>query len=191
MHKTKEITGMSLKRPKNRRDSSPEPKVPLRRWEEEQDDDLCDPDKLLLCPFDNNHKIRACRFPYHLIKCRKNNPQLASQLWTCPFNARHLMPKNELSHHMSTCVDRCSVNTDYAVTDETQRKFQVPVSTWSIPVCDEDWDQEEEEAGTPATPFVWGVSTSQLRQDWVEPAMTLSLTPGVRAPRVLPWKLGV
>lgn len=28
-----------------------------------------------------------------------------------------------------------------AVTDDTQRKFQVPVSTWTIPVCDEDWDQ--------------------------------------------------
>lgn len=76
------------------------------------------------------------------------------------------MHKHELSHHMSTCVDRCSVNTDYgknfydfvtdkmvkrlcftpvqcfsAVTDETQRKYQVPVSTWTIPVCDEDWDQ--------------------------------------------------
>lgn len=31
----------------------------------------CDPDKLLQCPFDNNHHIRAKRFPYHLTKCRK------------------------------------------------------------------------------------------------------------------------
>lgn len=31
----------------------------------------CDPDKLLQCPFDKNHLIRSCRFPYHLIKCRK------------------------------------------------------------------------------------------------------------------------
>lgn len=30
-----------------------------------------DPDKLLQCPFDKNHQIRVCRFPYHLIKCRK------------------------------------------------------------------------------------------------------------------------
>lgn len=76
------------------------------------------------------------------------------------------MPKHELSHHMSTCVDRCSVNTDCgknfynfltdkmvqhfcftpvqcfsAVPDESQRKFQVPVSTWTVPACDEDWDQ--------------------------------------------------
>ncbi|XP_053485194.1 gametocyte-specific factor 1 isoform X1 [Ictalurus furcatus] len=155
------------------------------------DDDLFDPDKLLQCPYDSNHKIRACRLPYHLIKCKKNNPQLASELWTCPFNARHLMPKHELSGHMSTCVDRCSVNTDYAVTDETQGKFQNPVSTWTIPTCEEDWDQEEVESGSSATPFVWGISTSQLSQDRAEPAMTHSLTSSVRAPRILPWKLGV
>ncbi|KAF3861096.1 hypothetical protein F7725_001351 [Dissostichus mawsoni] len=49
-----------------------------------------DPDTLLQCPFDKNHLIRVCRFPYHLIKCRKNHPKLASELKTCPYNARHL-----------------------------------------------------------------------------------------------------
>ncbi|KAI5104224.1 gametocyte-specific factor 1 isoform X2 [Silurus meridionalis] len=182
---------MASKRSKNSKEPSPEAKAPLRRWEEEQDDDYCNPDKLLLCPYDANHKIRACRFPYHLIKCKKNNPQLASQLWTCPFNARHLMPKHEMSDHMSTCVDRCPVNTDYAITDDTQRKFQVPVSTWTIPVCDEDWDEEEEKSGTPATPFVWGLANSLLNQDRAEPTVTQSLIHRIRAPRVLPWKMDV
>ncbi|XP_026990272.2 gametocyte-specific factor 1 [Tachysurus fulvidraco] len=185
----KEISRKSTKM--NGKDSSPQPKFPLRRWEEAQDDDLFDPDKLLLCPYDANHQIRARRLPYHLIKCRKNNPQLASQLWTCPFNARHIMPKEEMSHHMSTCLNRCSVNTDYEVTDETQCKFQVPVSTWTIPVCDEDWDEEEKEAGTPATPFVWGISTSQLSQDRTGLAMTPSLPAAVRAPKGFAWKLGL
>lgn len=44
------------------------------------DRDDCDPDKLLQCPFDKNHQIRACRFPYHLIKCRKVS-------WCCIENA--------------------------------------------------------------------------------------------------------
>uniref|UniRef100_A0A3Q3JRI7 CHHC U11-48K-type domain-containing protein n=2 Tax=Monopterus albus TaxID=43700 RepID=A0A3Q3JRI7_MONAL len=35
-----------------------------------------DPDKLSQCPFDKSHQIRACRLPYHLIKCRK--PQSSS-----------------------------------------------------------------------------------------------------------------
>lgn len=33
--------------------------------------DSLDPEKLLQCPYDKNHQIRACRFPYHLIKCKK------------------------------------------------------------------------------------------------------------------------
>lgn len=31
----------------------------------------CNPNNLLQCPFDKNHQIRSCRFPYHIIKCRK------------------------------------------------------------------------------------------------------------------------
>uniref|UniRef100_A0A4W4GZ23 CHHC U11-48K-type domain-containing protein n=1 Tax=Electrophorus electricus TaxID=8005 RepID=A0A4W4GZ23_ELEEL len=85
----------------------------------------------------NLHQIRACRFPYHLIKCKKNHPQLASALWTCPFNARHLMHKHELSHHMVNCVDRCSI----METVESKRKFEIPINTWTMPTCDEDWDQ--------------------------------------------------
>ncbi|XP_062850289.1 gametocyte-specific factor 1 isoform X2 [Trichomycterus rosablanca] len=158
---------MTSKKTQICRDLLPEPKVTVPRWEENQDEDNCNPDKLLQCPYDPNHKIRACRLPYHLIKCRKNNPQLASELWTCPFNACHLMPKYELSEHMSSCMYRCSVNTDYVLveTAKTQLKFQVPVSTWTIPVCDEDWDQEQEDPAPSETPFVWGVPTTQLRQD--------------------------
>ncbi|CAM5080940.1 unnamed protein product [Eretmochelys imbricata] len=33
--------------------------------------DALDPERLIQCPYDNYHQIRACRFPYHLIKCRK------------------------------------------------------------------------------------------------------------------------
>lgn len=37
-----------------------------------------DPEKLLQCPFDKNHKIRSSRFPYHIIKCRKVSQVLVS-----------------------------------------------------------------------------------------------------------------
>ncbi|CAM4660456.1 unnamed protein product, partial [Lepidochelys olivacea] len=33
--------------------------------------DALDPEMLIQCPYDNYHQIRACWFPYHLIKCRK------------------------------------------------------------------------------------------------------------------------
>uniref|UniRef100_A0A8C7FVB2 CHHC U11-48K-type domain-containing protein n=1 Tax=Oncorhynchus kisutch TaxID=8019 RepID=A0A8C7FVB2_ONCKI len=118
----------------------------LPRWNDEEGEkadpeDACDPNKLLQCPYDKNHQIRACRFPYHLIKCSKNHPKLASELKTCPFNARHLMPKHELSHHIANCVDRISVNAEDLGSAEVQSKWQVPVSTWTNTNCDEDWDK--------------------------------------------------
>uniref|UniRef100_A0A8C1DRS3 CHHC U11-48K-type domain-containing protein n=1 Tax=Cyprinus carpio carpio TaxID=630221 RepID=A0A8C1DRS3_CYPCA len=163
------------------------------RWEEVQVafiitgfTDFCNPDKLLLCPYDPNHLIRACRFPYHLIKCRKNHPELVGELWTCPFNARHLMRKHELSHHISTCVDRCSVNDTCVASDKTDSNFQIPVSTWTAPVCDEDWDEEVDKHVTSAPSFVWDVSKS-LPQDRENPSTPGNVIAGLRAPRVLPW----
>ncbi|KAK6308283.1 hypothetical protein J4Q44_G00215540 [Coregonus suidteri] len=163
----------------------------LPRWNDEEGEmadpeDACDPNKLLQCPYDKNHQIRACRFPYHLIKCSKNHPKLASELKTCPFNARHLMPKHELSHHIANCVDRISVNAEDLGSAEVQTKWQVPVSTWTNTNCDEDWDKE---ADISSVPFVWGVSTNLISQNRPEPCTTNNLTPGLRAPRTLPWKM--
>ncbi|KAJ8390495.1 hypothetical protein AAFF_G00102920 [Aldrovandia affinis] len=160
----------------------------VRRWEEEAGvEDAVDPDRLLQCPYDKNHQIRACRFPYHLIKCAKNHPKLAQELKTCPFNASHLMHKHELSHHIANCVDRRSVNTEDLGSAEVQSKWHVPVNTWEHPKCEEDWDKEIEDS--PATPFIWGVSTG-LNQESTrpEPRTTNNLPPGLRAPTTLPWK---
>lgn len=40
----------------------------------------------------------------------QNHPKLARELKTCPFNARHLVPKHELAHHTETCEDRVPVD---------------------------------------------------------------------------------
>ncbi|XP_043099189.1 gametocyte-specific factor 1 [Puntigrus tetrazona] len=165
--------------PKKGSDSTPGLTAP--RWEEVQD--FCNPDKLLLCPYDPHHLIRACRFPYHLIKCRKNHPELIGELWTCPFNARHLMKKHELSHHISTCVDKCSVNVTCVASDKTDGKFQIPVSTWTAPVCDEDWDEEVDKHVTSVPSFVVDAS-KPLREN---PSTSSNVIAGLRAPRVLPW----
>lgn len=148
----------------------------------------CDPEKLLQCPFDKNHQIRACRFPYHLIKCRKNHPKLASELKTCPFNARHLIPKHEMTHHTATCVDRKSVSLVEPANAEEQRKWQVPVSTWTNPHTDEDWDKEADDS---AVPFVWGTSSTSYLKPEVTNGFTNehNLSPGLRAPKTLPWSV--
>ncbi|XP_051805835.1 gametocyte-specific factor 1 [Acanthochromis polyacanthus] len=147
----------------------------------EKDDGVkWDPDKLVQCPYDKNHQIRACRFPYHLLKCRKNHPKLAKELKTCPYNARHLVHKHELAHHTETCENRVCVYTEEA--GSTNGNWHVPVSTWVNPIATEDWDKEADEF---AAPFVWGVNTLLDRIQETRP--TNNLGPSFRAPNTLPW----
>uniref|UniRef100_A0A665SXP4 Zgc:56699 n=1 Tax=Echeneis naucrates TaxID=173247 RepID=A0A665SXP4_ECHNA len=101
-----------------------------------------DQDKILQCPFDKNHKMRASRFPYHLIKCRKNHPKLASELKPCPFNARHLVPGHEMTHHIETCQNRISVESEECeISFGSLLLSQVPNNAWVKPNMTEDWDK--------------------------------------------------
>ncbi|XP_073678808.1 gametocyte-specific factor 1 [Garra rufa] len=159
-------------------------------WDEENafgedTEDASDPNRIVQCPYDKNHQIRASRFPFHVLKCRKNHPKLASELKTCPFNARHLIPRHELSHHITNCEDKRSLNAEDGNV-ELLEKFQVPVNTWTNPSPDEDWETETDDN---AAMFVWGESNNQLAQNKPEPSTTISLSDGLRAPRTLPWKL--
>uniref|UniRef100_A0A8D2PSV1 Gametocyte specific factor 1 n=1 Tax=Zosterops lateralis melanops TaxID=1220523 RepID=A0A8D2PSV1_ZOSLA len=65
-----------------------------------------DPERLIQCPLVKHHQIRARRFPYHLVKCKESNPEIAKKLATCPFNARHLVPQADLSDHIMKCNDK-------------------------------------------------------------------------------------
>uniref|UniRef100_A0A8D0DGA5 CHHC U11-48K-type domain-containing protein n=1 Tax=Salvator merianae TaxID=96440 RepID=A0A8D0DGA5_SALMN len=67
-----------------------------------------DPERLVQCPYDKNHQIKASRLPYHLVKCRKNNQKIAKKIVTCPYNARHRIPKQEFSLHTATCESKTS-----------------------------------------------------------------------------------
>lgn len=151
----------------------------------DQTDAKEDSEKLMPCPYDSSHQIRPSRFPYHIIKCRKNHPQLASELKMCPFNARHLFRLNDMPRHVATCPDRKSFCSDRSENAEEQRKWQVPVSNWIVPPAIEDWDAE---ANSPVVPFVWGRS---LNSDSIRETSNLSnepdLSSSVRTPKVFPW----
>ncbi|XP_063958512.1 protein D7-like [Lytechinus pictus] len=66
-----------------------------------------DPDELIECPYDKVHRIRLGRFPMHLLKCRKN--YTGKEMFTCPFNACHLVPAPEARHHVANCPDKACV----------------------------------------------------------------------------------
>ncbi|XP_050778074.1 gametocyte-specific factor 1-like isoform X4 [Gopherus flavomarginatus] len=124
--------------------------------------DALDPEKLIQCPYDRYHQIRACRFPYHLIKCRKNHPDIAEQLATCPFNARHQVPRAEISHHISSCDDKSCIEQEIELQEQSNSVF-----VW----------------GT----FNSGINNSPGSSVMMEPKN--KLMPGMRAPRSLPYSL--
>ncbi|NXK41509.1 GTSF1 factor, partial [Piprites chloris] len=115
--------------------------------------DLFDPERLIQCPFVKQHQIRACRFPYHLVKCKESHPEIAKQLATCPFNARHLVPRHDLSDHITKCNDQALVEQDVVRRCEPPQGQGEDGSTWQAPPCDEDWETEVSEMSRSA--FVW------------------------------------
>ncbi|NXA14636.1 GTSF1 factor, partial [Sapayoa aenigma] len=103
--------------------------------------DMLDPEKLIQCPFDKHHQIRASRFPYHLVKCKENNPEIAKKLATCPFNARHLVPRAHLSDHIMKCSDKAFMEQDGVCGSFEPLQEQLKNgSTWQAPPCEEDWE---------------------------------------------------
>ncbi|XP_024130250.1 gametocyte-specific factor 1-like [Oryzias melastigma] len=107
----------------------------------------CDPDKILQCPYDKNHQIRNSRFPFHILKCRKNHPKLAKELRACPFNARHLIPKQELAQHIEMCENRRSPEESEGKDEDFA--WRVPVLPQENPCKTEDWDMEADDHVAP------------------------------------------
>ncbi|KAG8585376.1 hypothetical protein GDO81_005001 [Engystomops pustulosus] len=105
-----------------------------------------DSEGLLQCPYDKNHMIRPSRFPYHLVKCRENNRHVAKVLATCPFNARHRVPKQELELHMQTCESKCPLE---PFPDEAVMQKAEHFSSWQSPPCEENWDEDYSSAPKP------------------------------------------
>uniref|UniRef100_A0A8U7P001 Uncharacterized protein n=4 Tax=Corvus TaxID=30420 RepID=A0A8U7P001_CORMO len=127
----------------------------------EEDLDTLDPERLIQCPLVKHHRIRARRFPYHLVKCKESNPEIAKKLATCPFNARHLVPQADLSDHITKCNDKAFMEQDVVSRSCEPPKEQLNNgSTWQAPPCDEDWETELLEGSE--SPFVWGVINSAI-----------------------------
>lgn len=52
-----------------------------------------------------------------LILIPQNHPDVANKLATCPFNARHQVPRAEISHHISSCDDKSCIEQDVGKPD--------------------------------------------------------------------------
>ena len=88
---------------------------------EETYTDTRDPGRLLPCPYDlkkKKNQICACRFPYHLIKYKKNNPDYLQNLAICPLSAYH--PLAEI-RHISSCDDKSCIEQDTVIQEPWTR----------------------------------------------------------------------
>lgn len=72
-----------------------------RKIMSESEQDVEDPDQLVICPYDSSHKVTAARMGHHLMKCRGNFP--ISEKAICPFNDKHEIFAPEMDYHRSVC----------------------------------------------------------------------------------------
>ncbi len=75
------------------------------------------PDELLTCPYDPNHRIMKGQLRMHQMKCYNsivNNPRnpndprkkLALSLTSCKYNSTHIVKKEQLKEHHMVCSSR-------------------------------------------------------------------------------------
>ncbi|XP_040395265.1 gametocyte-specific factor 1 [Cygnus olor] len=119
-----------------------------------------EPEALVQCPYDRSHRVRAARLPYHLVKCQRNNPQVARHLATCPFNARHRVPRAELRSHLASCPDRRQIDVPPEAAAAETKSPEAPAA-WQSPPCREDWEAELDGLED-APPFILTVTTGEL-----------------------------
>ncbi|XP_005109093.1 uncharacterized protein LOC101859274 isoform X2 [Aplysia californica] len=108
------------------------------------------------CPYDETHIIHPLRMPGHLLKCRKNHPNM--ELVVCPFNAVHEVRKEELRYHMLHCPNRSLLEREISLNvlhGVAQDKKVAPLKGCTdLPsfhsrrpdedMVDDEWDQEIE-----------------------------------------------
>lgn len=153
--------------------------------------DSLDPEKLLQCPYDKNHQIRACRFPYQLIKCRKNHPDVAKWLLV------HSMLTTRF-HELKSVIVSLAVMTKAVLSRMLSTKQwtwdkRLWQSIWQCPPSDEDWDKDL--CDQTSTPFVWGRANYCSNNSPVSNIVMVlksNLAPSIWVPKsllyVLPWK---
>uniref|UniRef100_H0W252 CHHC U11-48K-type domain-containing protein n=1 Tax=Cavia porcellus TaxID=10141 RepID=H0W252_CAVPO len=69
-----------------------------------------EPEALKICPYIPTHKMPASRLQYHLVLCKKKNPNIAKKMANCKYNACHVVPIKRLKEHEANCVCRTAID---------------------------------------------------------------------------------
>ena len=89
---------------------------------------VVNPDRevLIQCPYDPVHMISQMRFPYHLIKCRKNHN--GKEFSQCPYDAKHVILKTKFKEHLETCNKRAIIEPQLVMDDTRNLELLLPES---------------------------------------------------------------
>ncbi|KAM6154244.1 gametocyte-specific factor 1-like [Erethizon dorsatum] len=71
-----------------------------------------EPEALKICPYIPTHRMPASRLQYHLVSCKKKNPNIAKKMANCKYNACHVVPIKKLKEHEANCVYRTAIDDD-------------------------------------------------------------------------------
>ncbi|KAL7303102.1 hypothetical protein TKK_0004315 [Trichogramma kaykai] len=108
---------------------------------------MIDLDPVIVCPYDENHRIARSRLQRHLVKCEKNFPPDYKQ--QCPYDATHRVFQEEMVQH----VEECPMKMQYMASYNFGGKIPpIDDELEAIKDGDEMWDTEG--PGTPGqNPF--------------------------------------
>lgn len=96
-----------------------------------------DPESPRVCPYNPSHVLSMKRLQFHLVKCRKSNPNAKKE--TCPFNATHLINEQEFRFHLEVCPDRKVIDTFKYITPQTEHVIKT-LPAPDLPPSEENWD---------------------------------------------------
>ncbi|XP_001631210.2 dr1-associated corepressor homolog [Nematostella vectensis] len=71
----------------------------------EEDQDVDDNERLIQCPYESKHRVKAAGMSDHLVKCREKFLDEGEKT-KCPFNPDHLIFAQEMDCHKMLCSDK-------------------------------------------------------------------------------------
>lgn len=87
-------------------------------------------DEYVTCPFNKAHEVQRIRYQAHILKCRKQHPNI--KLVACFYNFKHLLKAEDMPKHLAECADK-----------QRLEGSRYGSSTASVPVVEKDDEKEE------------------------------------------------
>ncbi|KAG8193804.1 hypothetical protein JTE90_029538 [Oedothorax gibbosus] len=99
--------------------------------------------RLVMCPYDEVHKVKESRLQMHITKCRLNH--LNGNKFICPFNSTHVYPCQERDYHLANCSDRAPLDRRLAGSLDMNNPYRGRIAVPSynespVVVSEEVWD---------------------------------------------------